>query len=159
MFICLYLYFIFTTTQATVPYLAWPKLWLVTKIYLPYLFTLVLINTKEKLYYLIITIAASIGIIASKGGVFAALHGFSYRVYGPAGTQFEDNNQFALAVLINIPLLILWYKETKNKNLKIGLLFAIPLSFISSLSSWSRGRYLRWVFYYLCSCGIVNGKY
>ncbi|NOR70190.1 MAG: putative O-glycosylation ligase, exosortase A system-associated [Methylomarinum sp.] len=142
LFICLYIYFIFTTTQATVPYYAWPKLWLTAKIYLPYLFTLILINTKEKLYYLVITVAASIGIIASKGGVFAALHGFSYRVYGPSGTQFYDNNQFALATLINIPLLIIWYRETKNKKIKMGLTAAIPLSFISSLSSWSRGALL-----------------
>ena len=142
LFICLYIYFIFTTTQATVSYLAWPKLWLTAKIYLPYFFTLVLINTREKLYYLIITVAASIGVIASKGGIFAALHGFSYRVYGPAGTQFYDNNQFALAVLINIPLLILWLRETTNKRIKMGLMAAIPLSFISSLSSWSRGALL-----------------
>lgn len=142
LFICLYIYFIFTTTQAATPWAAWPKLWLTAKIYLPYLFTLILINTREKLYYLIITVAASIGIIASKGGIFAALHGFSYRVYGPQGTQFYDNNQFALAVLINIPLLILWLRETKNKRIKMGLMAAIPLSFISSLSSWSRGALL-----------------
>ncbi|MBE0470369.1 MAG: putative O-glycosylation ligase, exosortase A system-associated [Methyloprofundus sp.] len=142
LFICLYIYFIFTTTQATVPYLAWPKLIDTAKIYIPYMFTVILINTKEKLYYLIITIAASIGVIASKGGIFAALHGFSYRVYGPRGTQFYDNNQFALAVLINIPLLILWYTQTSNKKIKMGLMAAIPLSFITSLSSWSRGALL-----------------
>ena len=145
MFILLWLYFFFTTTQAYHPELAWDKLWLVTKIYLPYAFTLLLINTREKTYYLIITVAASIGLIASKGGVFAITHGFSARVYGPNGTQFFDNNQFALAVLINVPLLVLWYRETKNKWVKMALMAAIPLSFASSLSSFSRGGFLTMV--------------
>jgi len=141
-FLLLWLYFFFTTTQAYHPSLAWDKLWLVTKIYLPYVFTLLLINTREKTYYLIITVAASIGLIAAKGGIFAITHGFSARVYGPNGTQFYDNNQFALAVLINVPLLILWYRETKNKWIRWALMAAIPLSFASSLSSWSRGGLL-----------------
>ena len=42
-----------------------------------------LINTREKLYYLIITIAGSFGLIAVKGGIWAIMTGFSNRVYGP----------------------------------------------------------------------------
>lgn len=145
LFVLLWFYFFFTSTQAYQFELAWEKFWLVTKIYLPYIFTLLLINTREKTYYLIITVAASIGLVASKGGIFAITHGFSSRVYGPNGTQFFDNNQFALAVLINVPLLILWYRETKNKWIKIALMAAIPLSFASSLSSWSRGGLLTMV--------------
>lgn len=141
-FILLWLYFLFTTTQAYYPALAWERFWMVTKIYLPFFFTLVLINTREKLYYLIITIAASIGILAVKGGIFSVLSGFSNRVYGPPATQFYENNAFAVAVLISIPLLLLWYRETTNKLIKYGIIAAIPLCFASSLSSWSRGALL-----------------
>lgn len=141
-FFMLWIYFVLTTTQAYYPGLAWEKLWLVTKIYLPFIFTLVLINTREKLFYLIITIATSISIVAVKGGLFALLTGFSYRVYGPPATQFEENNAFAVAVLIVVPLLILWYRETSNKLIKQGIMVAIPLCYISSISSWSRGALL-----------------
>jgi len=141
-FLILYLYFIFTTTQAYVQDLAWDKLWFVTKIYIPFFFTLVLINTREKLFYLIATIACSIGIIAVKGGIFAFLTGFSHRIYGPPATQFFENNAFAVAVLISIPLLILLYRETANQIIKRGIMFAIPLCFASALSSWSRGALL-----------------
>lgn len=141
-FFLLWVYFIFTTTQAYYPDLAWEKLLFVSKIFLPFIFTLILINTREKLYYLIITIAASISVVAVKGGIFAFLSGFSYRVYGPPNTQFEENNAFAIAVLIAIPLLVLWYRETTNKIIKIGIMVAIPLSYASALSSWSRGALL-----------------
>ncbi len=138
-FFILWAYFLFTTTQAYMPTLAWEKLWFVSKVYIPFIFTLVLINTREKLYYLIITIAASIGLLAAKGGIFAILHGFSFRIYGPPGTQFEENNAFAIAVIMTIPLLILWMRETTHKHLKRAIMVAIPLCFASAISSWSRG--------------------
>ena len=141
-FFLLWAYFFFTTTQALVPSAAWEKLWFVSKIYLPFIFTLILINTREKLYYLIITIASSIGIVAVKGGIFAITHGFSARIYGPPATQFEENNAFAVAVLINVPLLVLWYRETTNPWIKRGLLVAIPLHYVCAVSSWSRGAML-----------------
>ena len=103
---------------------------------------MVLINTRYKLYCLIVTIAASIGIVAVKGGIFAILHGFSARVYGPPNTQFEENNAFAVAMLICIPLLLIWQKETLNPWFKKGILLAIPIIYAASLSSWSRGALL-----------------
>ena len=141
-FLLLWLYFLFTTTQAYASIAAWERFWFVTKIYLPFLFTLVLINTREKLFYLIMTIAASISIVAVKGGIFSILHGFAYRVYGPPATQFAENNAFAVAVLISIPLLIIVYHEISNKWGKKAILAAIALSYVSSLSSWSRGALL-----------------
>ena len=138
-FILLWIYFAITSTQAYFPDIAWQRFWFVTKIYLPFFFTLVLINTRFKLYCLVVTIAASIGIVAVKGGLFAILHGFSARVYGPPATQFEENNAFAVAMLICIPLLLIWQRETCNSLFKKGILLAIPIIYAASLCSWSRG--------------------
>jgi len=138
-FYTLWFYFLLTTLNAMVPGAAWQKLIEVSKIYLPFILTLLLINTREKLYYLIITIAASIGLIAAKGGIWAIGTGFNNRVYGPPRTQFYENNAFAVAVLMTIPLLILWRRETMNKWINFGLMAAIPLCFAAALSSWSRG--------------------
>jgi probable O-glycosylation ligase (exosortase A-associated) len=138
-FIILWIYFAITSTQAYFPDIAWQRFWFITKIYLPFFFTLVLINTRFKLYCLVVTIAASIGIVAVKGGLFAILHGFSARVYGPPATQFEENNAFAVAMLICIPLLLIWQRETRNSLFKRGILLAIPIIYAASLSSWSRG--------------------
>jgi len=141
-FYLLWFYFLLTTTQAYYPELAWERLWFVSKIYIPFIFTLILINTREKLYYLIITIAASFGIVAVKGGISAVANGFSHRVYGPPDTQFFENNAFAVATLMCVPLLILCYRETSNKIIKYGMTAAIPLCIASALSSWSRGALL-----------------
>jgi probable O-glycosylation ligase (exosortase A-associated) len=138
-FIMLWVYFAITSTQAYFPDIAWQRFWFVTKIYMPFFFTLVLINTRFKLYCLVVTIAASIGIVAVKGGLFAILHGFSARVYGPPATQFEENNAFAVAMLICIPLLLIWQRETRNSLFKKGILLAIPIIYAASLCSWSRG--------------------
>ena len=144
-FILLWVYFAITSTFAYFPDVAWQQFWFVTKIYLPFYFTLVMINTRYKLYCLIVTIAASIGIPAFKGGIFAILHGFSARVYGPPATQFAENNAFAVAMLISIPLLLIWQKETLNPWFKKGILFAIPIIYAASLSSWSRGALITMV--------------
>lgn len=142
-FMVLWVYFVFTTTQVTyLPEYAWQKLWFVTKVFIPFYFTWVLINSREKLYYLIVTIGVSIGVVAVKGGIFAILTGFSYRIYGPPNTQFEDNNQFAVAMLMAIPLLIIWQKESLHPLVKKGVTFAIPIIYIASISSWSRGAFL-----------------
>ncbi len=141
-FFFLWFYFFVTTLNSLIPSLAWPRLWFVSKIYLPFIFTLLLINTRKKLFYLIATIAASIGVVAVKGGIFALATGFGYRIYGPPATQFEENNAFAVAVLINVPLLILCYREINNGWVKKGLLVAIGLHYVSALASWSRGALL-----------------
>lgn len=141
-FIALWCYFIFTTTQAPLQEVSWSKFLFVTKVFIPFYFTWVLINTREKLYYLISTIGASIGIVAVKGGIFAILTGFGHRVYGPPNTQFEDNNLFAVAMLIAIPLLLVWEKELQKTWLKKGILLSIPVIYAASLSSWSRGALL-----------------
>ncbi|MEZ0174983.1 MAG: putative O-glycosylation ligase, exosortase A system-associated [Candidatus Reddybacter sp.] len=141
-FITLWLYFLLTTTQAYFPALAWEKFWFVTKIFIPIGFTLILIDTREKLYYLIVTIACSIGFAATKGGVFALKSGFAHRVYGPPGTQFYENNAFAIAVLIAIPMILLWYRETPRQWIRYSITAAIPLMLASAISSWSRGAFL-----------------
>ncbi len=141
-FFMLWIYFFITTTQAYVPFFAWQKFWFVSKVFIPLIFTLILINTREKLFYLIITIGASIGLVAVKGGIFAIMSGFSYRVYGPPATQFNENNAFAIAVLIAIPMLLLWSRETISNRVRLGIYAAIPLMFASALSSWSRGAFL-----------------
>ena len=141
-FFLLWFYFFITTSQAYFPGIAWTKLMFISKVFIPFIFTLLLINTREKLYYLIITIGISIGFLAVKGGIFGILHGFSHRVYGPPGTQFYENNAFAVAVLISIPLLLLWRQQTPNQWFKKGITISIPIIYACSLSSWSRGALL-----------------
>jgi putative inorganic carbon (hco3(-)) transporter len=141
-FYLLWFYFFVTTLDSVVPEFAWIKLIEVSKIYLPLLFTLVLITTRERLLNLLIVIACAIGLIALKGGIFAVAKGFSHRVWGPDGTMYGGNNEFAIATLMIIPLLFLWQAETTRREIRLGLMVMIPFCFASSLCSWSRGALL-----------------
>ncbi|PPD05242.1 MAG: putative O-glycosylation ligase, exosortase A system-associated [Methylobacter sp.] len=141
-FICLWLYYFITCSAAYLPDIAWSRLWTISKIYLPFIFTLLLINTREKLFYLIVTMAASIGVVSVKGGIFAVLTGFAGRVYGPPLTQFEENNLFAVTMLMNVPLLLIWRHGTSNMLIKKAIFFSIPIIYCAALSSFSRGALL-----------------
>jgi putative inorganic carbon (hco3(-)) transporter len=138
-FYLLWFWFFVTTLDAINIGAAWPKLEEVSKIYLPLIFTLLLINTRQKLFYLIAVIAGSFGLIAVKGGIFAVTTGFSYHTLGPEGSHFGGNNEFAIATLMAIPLVILCLRETHHRPVKIALMAAIPLMFASAISSQSRG--------------------
>ena len=138
-FYFLWFWFFVTTLDAINFSLAWPKLIDVSKIYLPLIFTLLLINTRQKLFYLIAVIAASFGLIAVKGGLFAVATGFGYRTLGPEGSHFGGNNEFAVVTLMAIPLVILCLREITDRRLKLVLMAAVPLMFASAISSQSRG--------------------
>jgi probable O-glycosylation ligase (exosortase A-associated) len=138
----LWLWFAVTSYFAVMPWEAWDKYLVVLKILPPLLLTLLLIDSREKLRYLIITIALSILLPAIKGGYWAVASGFQDRVYGPPGSAYADNNAFAIAVAMAIPLLVLWWRESHDKGLRIALFVGIALAYGSVLSSWSRGGML-----------------
>jgi len=140
--VLLWAYFLFTTWHAIAAWAAWPRFYELTKTFVPLMLTLLLINSREKLFYLIITIATCFALLVLKGGYWAFMTGFSDRVYGPPGSHFYDNNYFAIAVIMTIPLLVLWLRETPDNRLRYILMVMIFLSAAAALSSWSRGALL-----------------
>lgn len=138
----LWMWFGVTSYYSMAPWEAWPKYVDVLKILPPFLLTLLLIDTREKLYYLIVTMALSVLLVALKGGYWAVISGFQDRVYGPPGSAYGDNNSFAVAVAMAIPLIVLWLRETNDRGLRIVLLIGIAIAYASVVSSWSRGGML-----------------
>lgn len=138
----LWLWFAVTSHYALLPWDAWDKYIQVLKILPPLLLTLLLIDTREKLFYLLVTIALSILLVAFKGGYWSLMTGFQDRVYGPPGSAYHDNNAFAVAVSMAIPLLALWVRESRDRVVRGILLAGIALCYGAVLSSWSRGGLL-----------------
>jgi probable O-glycosylation ligase (exosortase A-associated) len=136
-------YFLFTTWYAAVyPPAAWRKFWEVSIVLASLVLTLLLINSREKLFYLLVTIATCIALVTVKGGLWAIMTGFGNIVFGPPTSQYFDNNLFAVLVVMNIPLLVLWLRETRNETLRYGLMLTIALSVAAVLGTWSRGGLL-----------------
>lgn len=134
------LYMIFTTFFALVPDRAWPMLERTIKIQIGTLLVLTILYRKEHVIALIWMVAGSIGFYAVKGGLFTIATLGQYRVWGPGESFINDNNAFALATVMSIPLWVYLYTQYKSSKLiRLGILAAIGLSAVSAAGSHSRG--------------------
>lgn len=112
------------------------------KIQLFVVLTAVLINTREKLRILLWVTVGSIAFFGVKGGIFAVAHGGAYRVYGPPGGFFRENNALGLVLVMIIPLM--WYlrHEFTHKMARLAYFGCIGLAALAVLSTHSRGAFL-----------------
>lgn len=136
------LYFTLTTFFAFNQNAAWIQWEKVIKILIMTLATMVLINDSKKLKYLVMVIAGSIGFLGIKGGIFSFVTGGGFRVYGPPGSFFADNNDMALALNMTIPMLFYFAKNEENKRLKMLFWFTFASSIVSIVFTYSRGGFL-----------------
>ena len=113
------------------------------KIQIGTLLALILLYRKEHVIALVWVIALSIGFYAVKGGVFTILTLGQYRVWGPEASFIADNNAFALATVMSIPLWAYLYGQYRSRPwLRFGTAFAIAMSAVSALGSQSRGAFV-----------------
>jgi probable O-glycosylation ligase (exosortase A-associated) len=117
----------------------WDK---VMKINLMVFVGLALLRTKQHIFALAWVTALSLGLLGTKGGVFTVLGGGSERVWGPPGSFIADNNEFALATIMTIPLLRFVQMQVSQRWLRHLLTVMMLLCAVSALGSQSRGALL-----------------
>lgn len=133
-------FFTFTTFFAMVPDRAWPTLDRAIKVQIGTLLTLTLLYKREHVVGLIWVVAASIGFYAIKGGLFTIATLGQYRVWGPDDSFIADNNAFALATVMSLPLWAYLYTQYPGRKLiRLGIAAAFALSIASTFGSHSRG--------------------
>jgi putative inorganic carbon (hco3(-)) transporter len=120
-------------------YEQWKK---VIKINFFLIVALMLVRTKGQIFALVAVSAFSIALLGAKGGVFTVLTGGSHRVWGPPDSFVAGNNEFALAVIMTIPLLRFLQMQATNKALKQLLLVMMLLCAAAAIGSHSRGALL-----------------
>jgi len=130
---------LFTTFFSFYSDLAWEQWDKVWKIMLMIYVTLMLINTRQKLDWLVWVIVLSLGFYGLKGGLFTILHGGVYRVQGPMGSFISGNNEMALALIMVIPLMRYLQLQAKNFWIHKGLTVLMLLTGIAAIGSQSRG--------------------
>jgi putative inorganic carbon (hco3(-)) transporter len=101
--------------------------------------TLGLITTRERLEALIWVIVLSLGFFALKGAVFTVLTGGIYRLQGPPGSFIADNNQFAMALLMTMPLVRYLQLTARSRWMRLGLLVLLVSFLVAILGTYSRG--------------------
>jgi probable O-glycosylation ligase (exosortase A-associated) len=101
---------------------------------------LTLLFRKDHVLALIWVVAGSIGFYAIKGGLFTIATLGQYRVWGPEDSFIADNNAFALATVMSIPLWVYLYTQYKARPwIRLGIIAATALSAVSAIGSHSRG--------------------
>lgn len=140
--VLLWVYFGITTSQAIYPADASRQFQEVSKIILMALVTLSFCLTKKKFETLFLVVALSLGLVGLKGGIFGFATGGAYRVYGPPGSFMEDNNDFALALNMALPLLYYQAKHVTHQFLKKSLNVLFFFTIVSIILTFSRGGFL-----------------
>jgi probable O-glycosylation ligase (exosortase A-associated) len=140
--ICFVLWTCVTTAFALVPESAVPMLERVVKIQFVTILALFLLYKKEHVITLMWVIVLSIGYFSVKGGMFTIINAGNFLVWGPPASFIQDNNAFALAAIMAIPLMAYLYIIHPQRWVKFGLAGAMALTAASAFGSHSRGGLL-----------------
>lgn len=144
--VVLFIFFAFWMTLTSIfaihPDQVYPQWNKVMKIFGMTLVVLMLLKERKHIECAIWSIVISIGYYGVKGGIFTIRSGGSDRVWGPAGTFIEGNNEVALAFVMVIPLMFYLMKITKNRWGRYSFMASIGLCAFAALGSYSRGALL-----------------
>ena len=120
-------------------YEQWKK---VMKIDVMIIVALMLLHSKQHIVVLVAVAAGSLAFLGAKGGLFTLMTAGNYRVWGPPGSFIEDNNEFALALVMTIPLLRFLQLQLKNGWQRHAMTALMGLCALAVLGSQSRGAFL-----------------
>jgi len=112
------------------------------KIYLMVFVTLALLLDRRQLQAFIYVVVLSLAFYGVKGGVFTALSGGAFRVWGPPDSFIEGNNEIALALIMTIPLMRYLQLTTPRRWEYWAWFGAMALTALTVLGTHSRGALL-----------------
>lgn len=120
-------------------YEQWKK---VMKVFFMVFVSLSLFVTRRQILALAWVTTISLALLGVKGGIFTVLTGGSERVWGPPGTFIEDNNEFALALIMTVPLVSFVRSQCSARLMKLVMTAVMVLCAAAALGSYSRGALL-----------------
>lgn len=114
----------------------------VSKVLLITFTMILLVTTHQRLRYLVIVTAMSFGLLAIKGGIFGIRTAGESRVWGPPDSFIADNNSFALAVNMSLPMLLFLARDEKRSSYRWLYRLAFLFGVLSVILTYSRGGLL-----------------
>lgn len=103
---------------------------------------LVLLHSKKHVFALVWVAAGSLAVLGAKGGLFTLATGGGYRVWGPPESFIADNNEFALSLIMTIPLLRFLQMQLVPGWRRHAMTAAMLLCAAAALGTQSRGALL-----------------
>ena len=114
----------------------------VLKMFTFFIVTAGLLTDKRRIDGLIWIIAISMGYWAIYQGGASVLTLGHHKAFGPPTTMIQDNNAFAAAMLVVLPLYNYLRLQTRHKIVRHGLGVVMVLALLTALTSYSRGALL-----------------
>ncbi len=114
----------------------------VSKILLMTFVMILLVNSYRKFKYLVVVTAACFGVLAMRGTIFGLRTGGESRVFGPHDSFLTDNNAFALAINMALPMFLFLARDEKRRSYRWLLYLAFVFGVISVVLTYSRGGLL-----------------
>ncbi|WP_085300422.1 putative O-glycosylation ligase, exosortase A system-associated [Cognaticolwellia mytili] len=103
---------------------------------------MILLTTKNRIETFLFSMLLGVGFnIFFEGLKFLATAG-NYKIVGINNSMMTDNNLFALAILMVIPLYLYIISQVKHKYLKLGFAGLAGLSAVCVIGSFSRGGFI-----------------
>jgi len=96
-------------------------------------------RTPARIHAIVWVVAISLGFHSAFGGMRTIVTAGGATISGPPGTQFSDNNDFAVSILLVVPLLVYLMRNSVPILIKIGLFLQILLSSACVIGTYSRG--------------------
>ncbi|MCW2240910.1 putative O-glycosylation ligase, exosortase A system-associated [Azospirillum canadense] len=122
-----------------VPDAGWEIYDRLVKTVLLFLVLTALINTRLRLHMLLLIIALSIGYNGLNEGLKVIVSGGAYK---PEVPLLGDNNHFAGAILMVIPVIGYLYRYSEEKCVKLALFGTLLLCTVSVIGTYSRGGFI-----------------
>jgi probable O-glycosylation ligase (exosortase A-associated) len=114
----------------------------VSKILLMTFVTILLVTSKKKLRILVLVILASFGLKALFAAVFYLKTGGQFQIWGPEGSFIYDNNDFALAMNMTIPMFFFMARSESSTWMRVVLRGLMLCAIICIVGTYSRGGLL-----------------
>jgi len=122
--------------------MVWYKFSELSKIIILYFAAILILEKKIHIDTIIWSIVLAVCSYVAMEAVKYLLSGGSHDIEGLQGHIFRDRNDLAVAINMCIPLIIYLIKETKHKQLKLGLMLLLILNIISVVGTSSRGGFV-----------------
>lgn len=112
------------------------------KIFVMLFIALALLSNRYHIMAFVWVTVGSLAILGTKGGLFTVLTAGNYRVWGPAGSFIEGNNEMALALIMTLPLMHFLQLQMKSAWARHAMSVALLLCAAAALGSHSRGAFV-----------------
>lgn len=120
-----------------------------TKVIIIGLLISALVDSEQRVRWFLWVLMISVAMVTVKDFVGSIIHMGNVKLTGPGGA-FEDNNDYAMLLVMSTPIAYYLGKTEANKLLRLGLYGMVVMTVITILFTYSRGGFLG-----LCTVGLV----